>query len=445
MNVSSKPGSTSANAKDGHIQRKPLSQDSSCDDLTDSSYMNPSSNEWDDNFAPEPSPTAAFNTENWSTSLQTVLDQPPSNLPRKLIMGGMVFCLAFAAWATLGQIEEVGHARGRLIPKGEVYKIHPVELGKVAKLAVKEGQEVKAGQVLVELDTEIAAGEVERLQQMLAADKIQLSQMQAVMDRMRMQAQARAAIAEADSQAAVAAIAQAKAKAASARELLTQLRADAVANQARLERLKPQTAMAQKLLRQRHADAAASTDRLARLEPLVKYGAIAREQVFEAEQALRDRQRAITQSQLEEGTSTRERLFEAQQTVRDRQRAITETQGELKQALVEINRLQAELIQKQAEGRTTQLEVQERIGQLEVEMTQLEAKIAENKNLLHTARAKLVQNFLYAPVDGFVSSLDIHNIGEVVQPGQTIAEMAPRNTPLVLSAVVMNSNGKVIK
>ena len=339
-------------------------------------------------FTPTTPQPPASNTENWSTSLQTVLDQPPSSLPYKLILGGVIFCLAFGAWAWLGQIEEVGHARGRLVPKGEVYKIHPAQSGKVVKLAVKEGQAVKAGQMLVQLDSQIDNDEVERLQQTLEADKTQLSQMQLLIDKTRLEVVSRAAIADADSQAQEAAIAEAKAKTASTRELLTQERADAAAHQARQQRLKP----------------------------FVEQGALAKDHLFEVEQALRDRQSAITKSQ-----------------------------GELQQVLAEANRLQAGLIQKQAEKRTSQLETQQRIQQLEVEITQLKAKIAETKNLLNIARAKLIQNFLYAPINGFVSSLNIRNIGEVVQPGQTVAEMSPRNTPLVLSANLLNQEAGFVK
>lgn len=247
---------------------------------------------------------------------------------------------------------------------------------------------MKAGQVLVEMNSQLAMSEVERLQQMLASDKIQLSQTQALIDRTRLEAKTRAAIADADFKGQEAAIAETKAKAVTTRELLTQGRTDAAAYQARQERLKP----------------------------FVEQGALAREQLFEAEQAVRDRQRSITQNQ-----------------------------GELQQALAEANRLQAGLIQKQAEKRTIQLEAQQRIQQMEVEITQLQAKIAETKNLLNNARAKLVERFLYAPVDGIVSSLNIRNIGEVVQPGQTIAEMSPHNVPLVLSANLVNQEAGFVK
>ncbi len=114
---------------------------------------------------------------------------------------------------------------------------------------------------------------------------------------------------------------------------------------------------------------------------------------------------------MEEGAIAKDHLFEAEQALGERQRAITQSQGELQQALGEATRLQAGLIQKQAEGRTAQLEAQERIQQLEVEITQLKAKIAETNNLLKSAEA----------------------------------EMYPYNAPLVLSASLPNQEAGFVK
>jgi HlyD family secretion protein len=353
--------------------------------------------------------------------------------------------MAFGAWATFGRIDEVGHARGQLVPKGEVYKIHPLESGKIAAIHVKEGQSVKAGEELVELDREIAATEVERLQQMLLTDQIQLTQMQAIIDKTRLEAETRVEIAKADAQAAVAAINQINAKAAATQKQLTELQAAAAANEDRVKRLKPLSGTTQELRKKLEADVAAAVEEVERLKPLVEAGAISKKYLLDAQQVLRDRQSAITKNQLDEVTITNERQFEAEQALRARTSAIAENQGELPQTLAQAEQLRAELLHKQAEGRRTQIEAQQKIQQLEVEKTQLKAKIAENQNLLAAAKAKLKQRFLYAPVDGVVSSFNIANIGEVVQPGQTIAEIAPQNAPLVLSASLPNQEAGFVK
>jgi HlyD family secretion protein len=408
----------------------------------DSHVSNPAqgvkSNKQDTESAPSPA-------SNWSTSVQALLDQPPSTLPQRLVAGGLVFCLAFGAWASFGKIDEVGHAQGQLVPKGETYKVDPLEMGKVANIAVKEGQSVKAGQVLVELDTQLAAAEVDRLEQMLSASQIELSQKQTLLEKAKMEAGTRSQIAQAEIRSSKAAIAQVNAKIAATRSLIEENQVVVAALKERTERLKPLTETVGKLIEQRQADAKAQKERLERLAPLLKDGAISKELVYQAQQNLRDRQSAITQTQLAEAANTTEQLFQAQQNLRDRQSAITQNEGELEQTLAEVARLQAALTQKEAEARRIQLESQQQIQQLEVDITQLKAKIAETKNLLTTAKTKLQQRYLYAPIDGVVSSLNVRNKGEVVQPGQTLAEIAPQNAPLVLSASLPNREAGFVK
>jgi hemolysin D len=332
-------------------------------------------------FADRQQDKAATRPPNWSVSLQSALDQPPAALPRYLLLGGMCFSLCFGIWAYRGTIEEIGQARGQLVPQGDVYKIHPVESGKITKLLVKAGQRVKAGQTLAELDAQIPTGEVERLQQTLAADQAQLSQMEGLIARSRLEAEQQGQMLSAEAQGQVSAIAQGETKVKTTREVLTKLQADAAAQQTRLEKLKL----------------------------LASQGAIAQEQLFEVEQTLRDRQLGITQNQ-----------------------------GQLAQASAEISQLEAGLTQKQADARRLYLAAQQKTQQLEVAMMQLTAKIAETRTLLTTAGTKLNQRFLTTPIEGTVSSLTVHNVGEVVEPGQTIAEVTALKTPLILRVLLPN-------
>ncbi len=506
-----------------------------------------------------PTPTQNVNASNWSPFVHNLLDQPTAAFPRQLLLGGIAFCMAFGAWAWLGQVNEVGQARGELVPQGKAYKVHPVEMGKVANIPVKEGDTVKAGQVLLELETKLAGIEVERLKQQQVAYEKELVQKQALLDRLRMEAKSRDAVAKADMRTQSVAIAQAeknvettramlsqlhsdvaalqqryitiKPLADKSRELLAQLQADVDASRERRQQLEPIESQTDKLLEQLKADVDASRkrrqqlaplsdktqelikqlkadvvehqQRVEALEPLVEEGAMskerlfqaqqalrdrqhalvraqlsektqAQEQLFAAEQALRDRENAIIRAQLSEKTQSRERLFSAEQALRDRENAIiraqlaeetqarerlftveqnlrdrqtqiTENEGKLKQALAEAQRLKAQLSQKQAQAQTTQLEMQQRIKQLEVELTQLQARISENKNLLATAETRLKERFVYAPVSGVLLSLNVGNSGEVVQPGQTIAEIGPQGAPLVLSAKLPNPEAGFIR
>lgn len=381
----------------------------------------------------------------WSPTLQNVLEQPPAAFPQHLLIGGMVFSLALAAWTWLGKIEEVGHARGQLEPQGDTYKIQPIEAGKLWQINVKEGEFVRAGQVLFELDSQIANNEVERLNHKMKDLQEQLKQKQAQIDKLQQESQINLKLSQANLRVQKALIDAAKAKAANSRELLIQIQVEKKASQERFSSLRSLTTTSKEQLKQLQQDVAAHRERVNRLRQLVNDGAISQEYLFQAEQSLRDRQAAINQAQLQEGANTGDRLFDAQQKWRDRASAITEQQGELEQSLVQIQSLQAQLEQKQAEANINKLAIQRRIGQMETEKTQLQAAIVETQNLLNTARKRLIQRFLSAPVDGIVSSLDIQHRGEVVQPGRTIAEIAPKTAPLILSANLPDREAGFVK
>ncbi|ACK67238.1 secretion protein HlyD family protein [Rippkaea orientalis PCC 8801] len=387
---------------------------------------------------PTPQTEPKVTVPRWSPSVHDLLDQPPASLPQRLIYGGIAFCLAFGTWAWFGTIEEVGHAQGKLIPQGETYKIQPIELGKVKSIEVKAGEEVQAGQVIMELDTELAQKEVEQHQQMLAAYQLELAQQQMLLERVQLEAQTRAAMASAEQNAQRSAIALTQEKIATTRHLLGQQQSEALAYRSRQRQLQPLTSTAHERLEQLQGEVLAHQARLERLKPLEEEGAVSQDYIFQAEQELRQTQQRITQSVLQEVPSTQEQLFQADQSLRDLQRQITENKGDLTAAFKDAERLTAELHQKQAQAEQMQLEAQQKAQELEVAITQLRGKIADTQTLLLAAQAKLKYKFLKAPVDGVVLSLDVKRTGEVIEAGKIVAQVAPNGVPLVLSALLPN-------
>lgn len=353
---------------------------------------------------------------NWSGSLQTVLDNPPSSLPYQIVLGGIIFGISVMTWATVGQVDEVGKASGRLVPQGESYKIHAVVPGKIARIDVKEGQTVRAGQILAQLDREIALNEVERLAQENASYKTQLIQTQALIEKTQLEAKTRVAITNAEVKAQEAVISQTQAKIESQKVAIDQ-------GQQRAK-------ISQSLVAQLNVAASAEQERLNRLASLAEQGAISKDQIFQAQQNLGERQRSITQQ-----------IGESQQAITQSQRL----QADLRQVLAEAQQIQEQLVQKQAEGNTVQLQAQQTIQKLQVEKTQLYAKLQQTEKLLQQSKAQLRQLSLAAPVDGMILSLNINNSGEVVQPGQTIAELAPENAPLILETVLPTQEAGFIK
>jgi hemolysin D len=178
-------------------------------------------------------------TSEWSSSLQTVLDQPVSALPNYLALGGVIFVSSVLIWAWVGQIDEVASASGKLIPQGEVYQVNPIEAGKIERIAVKEGQVVKKGDVLAELDTELTQKEIERLQSVVSAIRVERVEALAMIDKTRLQAQSRVDMGFSEMQAQQVAIRQNLNTVETNRLMVNQMRDDAAQEEARLARLKP--------------------------------------------------------------------------------------------------------------------------------------------------------------------------------------------------------------
>ncbi len=84
-----------------------------------------------------------------------IIETPPSPLG-KVVIWGIVGILVFALlWASLGTVDVIAIARGKVIPDGAVKVVQSNEGGKIAAIKVKEGQKVTKGQELILLDTTI--------------------------------------------------------------------------------------------------------------------------------------------------------------------------------------------------------------------------------------------------------------------------------------------------
>jgi hemolysin D len=110
-----------------------------------------------------------------------IIETPPSPLGRATALSIVaVFALALI-WACLGTVDIVAIAPGKLIPSGRTKTIQPFETGVVRSIKVQDGQAVKAGDVLLELDTTITAAELGHLKSDLLAARLEAARMKAAL------------------------------------------------------------------------------------------------------------------------------------------------------------------------------------------------------------------------------------------------------------------------
>ena len=101
-----------------------------------------------------------------------IVETPPSPIGRAIGGHHHRCCSARPlAWAASGTIDIVASATGKIVPSGRTKVIQPFETGVVRAIHVQDGQTVKAGDVLIELDPTMNAAERDHLQSDLVAER----------------------------------------------------------------------------------------------------------------------------------------------------------------------------------------------------------------------------------------------------------------------------------
>lgn len=107
-------------------------------------------------------------------TLLAIQESPPPKWPYvMLVTVAILFSLLFA-WAFFGKLDVVATAEGRLVPLTWVKIVQPAEAGIVKKILVGEGQVVEAGQILMQMDTQLTDADARMIYSELAAKSLQL-------------------------------------------------------------------------------------------------------------------------------------------------------------------------------------------------------------------------------------------------------------------------------
>lgn len=323
-----------------------------------------------------------------------IMEKPPSPGWRYLMLALCGLFVIALIWAFVGRMDVVATASGKVIPSGNVKVIQPVELGYVRAIHVRNGQRVKAGQLLVELDPTLAGAEAAQASQgLLTAEVIAarnaalLAHLQGGNARFVPPPGTSADIAETQANFVRTSIAEYEGERAS----LMQQRAE---NAARLQ------------------GAQAEIAKLSQTLPLVEEQLAARKELAE------------------KGYFSRIRLLEYEQLKLEHVQNIEVQRANAAQARAAIGNIDAQLGQLRASfGRKAAGELsdaQEKLGLSRQEVT----KSARRKEFYE----------LRAPVSGTVQQLAISTIGGVVQPAQAIMIIVPDGARAVVEANILNKD-----
>ena len=317
--------------------------------------------------------------------------ETPASPTGRAIGATVIVVFVFAlAWASLSHVDIVATATGRVIPTGHTKVVQPFETGVVRAIHVVDGQNVHAGDVLIELDPIINQGEVNHLQSDLLSVKLDIARL-------------RAALADTDDPASAfhPPVGADPARIATQRQFLLMQVAE---HRAKIAALDGQRA-------QKEAEFASITATVNKLEaviPTIEQRVNIRKTLNEYGSKLQYYEvlQQLTESQ-QERLVQKSRVKEAQAAIAAIIETRAQTVGEYRRALFS-------------------------------DLTEAERKAAGLAADLSKAQERLRLQDLRAPVSGMVQQLAVHTVGGVVTPAQTLMVIVPAEGPLEIEAMVSN-------
>ncbi len=109
-----------------------------------------------------------------------VIETPPSPTGRAVGLVIVLFFAVAAAWSFLGKVDVIATAPGRVMPAGDVKTIQPLESGTVRAIDVQDGDHVRAGQLLIELDPTQTGADRDRLSHDFMQAKLDVARLTAL-------------------------------------------------------------------------------------------------------------------------------------------------------------------------------------------------------------------------------------------------------------------------
>lgn len=306
-----------------------------------------------------------------------------------LIIG--FFAIA-VAWAFLGQIDIVATAQGRILPAGDVKTIQPLNSGTVRDIRVQDGDHVRRGQLLIELDpTETSADQGKATRDLI----------QAQLDVARLTA-LKASFTGGSSEF----VAPPDAPPEQVAEARAAMRAQAGEQAAKMADLSQQIA-------QRSAGVAEVA---------------AEAQKIQATLPMLEQKERINQQLMARGFGTTLSYLDAQQVVADARNDLAITGRRADAARAE----RASLQHQRDEARSTyEGSVLADLSKAEEQQNELSAELVKAQN-------KSAQTEIRSPIDGVVEQLAVHTLHGVVMPAERLMIVVPDTRDLTVEARLPN-------
>ena len=378
-------------------------------------------------------------SHDWSYVTKELLDTLPRVWTRGLLYFLVVFIGIALPWAIFSQVDETGTARGRLEPTEKTIKLDAPVAGTVAAIRVKEGELVKVGQNLLELESELVSAELQQQQRKLEGQQNRLNQLELLKNQLILALRTQQQHNQAQQLEKQAQVEQAQQNLKTFKstyslqkeELLAQIEQARQAIESNkvayeLEKIRLQTAQ----------------EKIPRYKKAYEQGALSQERFLEVQQLAKEARKNMMKAASE--------IKQAQSHLKEKkgsyENKIHKASSDIKQAQLRWQEQQRSYKSLVHSGNLVLLKSKEQLNNLETQITTLKAEISQNKSKINSLEFQLKQRVLVAPIEGIIFQSPIKSAGAVVQPGDTIVEIAPQDSSLLLRAqMAISESGSLRK
>ena len=343
-------------------------------------------------------PKLTRNEREFQAAAIEIMETPPSPGGRLLAFALLTLLTLAIGWSIIGRIDIYATLQGKIIPSGHVKVIEPLITGRVQAIHVRQGEKVKKGDLLVELDPTEHHAERVRLEEEKTIVEAVSARLGSAMLAIKKKTPANAIAISLPGNVpeAVRKLQQ---------QVLAQTLSSYYAEQERLGHEAYQRAMelerTRGTVKEREQLVAVMTERLQMLEKLVK-----------------------------SGSGSRATYLERAELLYEQRADLATDKGRLDEIKAALTTLRQQAIERR----------EAILHELIKELAENEKRLSSLRQELRKARVREVQSTLYAPVDGTVQQLAVHTIGDVVTTGQQVMVIVPEGIKLEVEAMLQNKD-----
>ncbi|HEY0414116.1 MAG TPA: HlyD family type I secretion periplasmic adaptor subunit [Allosphingosinicella sp.] len=323
-----------------------------------------------------------------------IMETPPSPGLRILML---TLCSLFALallWSFIGHVDVVAVATGKTLPTSSVKLIQPLEIGAVRAIHVQNGQHVRKGDLLIELDPTVAGAEEAQASRGLLSARIAEARNDALLAHLAGRAAifrappgTPADVVETQNRLIASGVAEYEAQRASLAQSRAEHAAELAATEAEIAKLRQTLPLIDQQLEARR--------------DLTAKGHFSRLKLLEYEQM---RVEHLRDTDVQESNAAKARA------------SIANINAQLRQLREEFGRKAA------------------------TDLSQAEDESGVRSEELRKSERRSLFQQIRSPVDGTVQQLAVHTVGGVVQPAQPLMVIVPDGTDVEVEAQVMNKD-----